>query len=51
MAQRPASLSEETPLITANPQYSQDEETQKGVSFSRGLLVLIFMGLLIFIQG
>ncbi|KAJ5861894.1 uncharacterized protein N7529_009204 [Penicillium soppii] len=51
MAQRPASLSEETPLITANPQYSQDEETQKGVSFSRGLLVLIFMGLLIFIQA
>ncbi|KAJ5367735.1 hypothetical protein N7541_001676 [Penicillium brevicompactum] len=48
MVQSSTSPSEETPLITSN---ALPDEAPQAVSFLRGSLIVIFMGLLIFIQA
>lgn len=47
MAERQASPSEQTPLLEAAP---EDDSNSSSISFFRGLGVVAFMGLLVFVQ-
>ena len=52
-SERPESASEGTPLLTPAPdeQPLVEDEASASISFARGLAIVTFVGILIFIQG